>query len=117
MHATCAAGLIGKQSRKQKSALIWPLSKGGGGLTRIQIVQGTILKRGTFSAKVPCRCPRRQFDNVQIGAYFWGDSFPYLTLPTQVNRTKLSKNKIYKKQHMGHNYPDGYYANVWSPFS
>ena len=36
---------------KKKSALIWTLSKGGGGLTGIQIVSGTIKKVALFPAK------------------------------------------------------------------
>ena len=44
---------------KTKSASFWTLSKGGGGLTRIQIVRGP-----------------GDFDNVQIGADFFVGLFP-----------------------------------------
>ena len=62
----------GSYPEEKKSASIWASSKGGGGLTGIQIVRGTIKKVAFFSGKVPLRCPRRQggaggqgnFDNV-----------------------------------------------------
>ena len=70
---------LGKLSREKICFNFDVVQRGGGGLTQIQIVRGVFYC--TFSAKVPCKCPRKQenrvrgggqgdFDNVQIEVDF-----------------------------------------------